>query len=240
MNNELTDRDLWAKYWENYQYKPLKRPPVYAKYLPAFKENTSFIEIGGFPGINASYIYKNCCKNVTILDFYVEPSIINRIEAQNGIPMGTIKYIENDFFTYKAGNQYDIVFSLGFIEHFIDTKDVLEKHVSFLKTNGTLLVLLPNLRGLNGMIQYLFDRKNLSIHNLESMEIKKLLCILKELGLKNIKVDYTRKPMVWLEPNPTFKNKIGRSLTKALSYFIKLFPVKCRLLSPYIVIVANK
>lgn len=46
--------------------------------------------------------------------------------------------------------------------------------------------------------------------------------------------------MVWLEPKPGLKAKAGKILTKTLSYALKLFPIKCRLLSPYIVISAQK
>lgn len=240
MGNKLTDREIWANYWKNYQFAPLSKKQVYQKYLPIESESASFIEIGGFPGLNAAYFYKHVCKDVTLLDFYVDREIISKIESQNDIPPYTIKSIESDFFAFESMITYDIVFSLGFIEHFENTKDIIERHVRLLSDNGLLLILLPNLRGLNGLIQYLFDPKNLHIHNLKSMDIKLLRKISGELGLKDIKVEYTRKPMVWLEPKPTTANKVGRILTKCLSYFIKLFPIKSRLLSPYIVISAKK
>ena len=61
-----------------------------------------------------------------------------------------------------------------------------------------------------------------------------------ESGLSCCKVEYTRKPIVWLEPKPGFLNAIGRILIKGLSYLIKLFPVKGRFLSPFIIISARK
>lgn len=148
--------------------------------------------------------------------------------------------MEADFFSFEPQRNYDIVFSLGFIEHFKDTKDVIRKHYRLLNSHGLLLIILPNLKGLNGAIQYLFDRKNLSIHNLDCMNLSYLKGICKELGLKNVTVEYTRKPMVWLEPKNTFLNKIGRILTKMISYSIKLIPIKGRFLSPYIVILGEK
>ena len=46
------------------------------------------------------------------------------------------------------------------------------------------------------------------------------------------------KAMLWLEPKP--KNKRIRKWVKMLSYAVKLFPVKGRFLSPFIVVYARK
>jgi SAM-dependent methyltransferase len=240
MQNELTDRDYWSQYWSNYQYEKIPSKTIYDKYIPALKEKESFIEIGGFPGINAAYFYKNVCKDVTLLDFYVNQAIVSKFEQINQLPEGSIHCIESDFFKFDSNRTYDIVFSFGFIEHFDDTRDVIERHTKLLSEHGQLLIILPNLRGLNGCIQWLFDRKNLRAHNLESMKIDLLKDIMKKTGMKSWKIDYTRKPMVWLEPKPGILNKTGRTLIKLFSYSIKIFPIKGWLLSPYIIITAQK
>ena len=86
----------------------------------------------------------------------------------------------------------------------------------------------------------MFDRPNLRIHNLKSMHLKHLKHICAELGLKDVRVEYTRKPMVWLEPKPGMSASVKKSVVKLLSCALKLFPIKCRLLSPYIIISATK
>jgi hypothetical protein len=101
-----------------------------------------------------------------------------------------------------------------------------------------MLIILPNFRGLNGFIQYIFDRKNFRAHNLNSMKFSTLRSIATDLGLTNISVEYSRKPMLWLEP--AAGSKLLHELVKLLSYFLKLFPVKCRLLSPYIIFYAER
>jgi len=240
MQNELTDRSHWAEYWSNYQYEKIPSKTVYDKYIPSLKDCHSFIEIGGFPGINAAFFYKNVCKDVTLLDFYVDRSIVSRFEQINHIPENAIKCIESDFFLFKEERSYDIVFSLGFIEHFDDTRDIIARHINLLSEKGNLLIILPNFIGLNGLVQWMFDRKNLQAHNLESMKIKKLKEIMQEAGVDSWTVEYTRKPMVWLEPKPGILNATGRTLIKGLSYFIKLFPFKGRFFSPFIIISAKK
>jgi hypothetical protein len=65
-----------------------------------------------------------------------------------------------------------------------------------------------------------------------------LKSIVNDLGLKNVVVEYTRKPMIWLEPG--IGGYIIRKIIKLTSHTLKLFPFKCRLLSPYIIIYAEK
>ena len=144
-----------------------------------------------------------------------------------------------DFFNFSTDGKYDIVFSLGFIEHFNDTRDVILRHVDLLAPGGLLLIVLPNLLGLNGWIQRRFDKENYDAHNLKSMEIDQLKKIMATFSLKDLRVEYTRKPIVWLEPKAKTSLMIRR-MVKMISYAIKLFPVKGKFLSPYIVIAARK
>ena len=240
MSNHLTDRNHWEKYWRNYEYEKIPDNVVYRNFINRLQHKNSFLEIGGFPGINAAFFYKHVCKDVSLLDFYIDKQLVNKLEIYNKLPIDTIKCIESDFFKFETNNTYDIVFSSGFIEHFDDTNDVIDRHVRLLSNNGCLLIILPNFRGLNGWLQYVFDRENFSVHNLNSMKIQNLRKIIGELKLKNSEITYTRKPMLWLEPKPGIKNKIARKIVKIFSHALKLFPVKCRLLSPYIIIYAEK
>ena len=240
MNNELTDKELWKEYWKNYRYEKISDKVIYKDYLPRLKGKQSFIEIGGFPGANAIYFYRNICKDSSLLDFYIDMEMVNKLECINDVPINSINCIESDFFKYNPEKQYDIVCSVGFIEHFEDTEDVIQKHIELLSDNGTLLIVLPNFRGLNGFIQYLFDRENLKIHNLNSMKITNLKQIIRKTDLKNIEIRYTKKPMLWVEPKPKRGNKLVRKVIYMLSCILKIVPVRCRLLSPYIIIYAEK
>lgn len=235
----LTDKYYWRKYWDNYEYEKIPNKVVYNQYINYLKNKESFIEIGGFPGINAAYFYKNICKDVSLLDFYIDKQIVSKLEAFNHIPKDTIKCIESDFFVFETTNKYDIVFSSGFIEHFDDTKDVIKRHIDLLSPNGNVLIILPNFRGLNGVLQYLFDRNNFNIHNLNSMKLNNLWKIMSELNVHNVKISYTKKPMLWLEPKQGIKHIIIRKFVKLCSHALKLFPIRCRLLSPYIIVFAE-
>ncbi len=237
-DNNITDEAHWDEYWKNYRFDKIPREVIFEKYMIKLTRGSSFIEIGGFPGIFAAYFYKRGIRDVSILDFHMNESIVRKLEKQSGLPKNTIHCIQADFFIFESEKKYDIVFSSGFIEHFQDTADVIRRHVNLMSKNGQLLILIPNFLGLNGKIQARYDKENLDSHNLKSMEINYLKEIMKPYGFYEFSVEYIGKPMVWLEPKPENNNYRGK--VKTLSYFLKLFPIKGRLLSPFIAIYARK
>lgn len=236
--NNYTDKEFWDNYWANYEFEKMPNEVPFIEYMPLLKGGNSFIEIGGFPGTMATYFYKNGIADVTILDYILNKEVIHKVEEMYHIPANTVKSIEADFFNYHSEKVYDIVFSYGFIEHFEDVKDVIERHVKLVAPNGKLLIVLPNFRGINGWIQKIFDIENLNCHNLKSMEFSLLKNIMNELAVKNVRIEYTRKPMLWLRPNKG--SKLTHLFVKFLSYFLKLFPVKNKCISPFIVIYGEK
>jgi SAM-dependent methyltransferase len=59
---------------------------------------------------------------------------------------------------------YDVVFSFGLVEHFEDTPRVIEAMARFARPGGTLLTLIPNMRGTVGAIQRILSRDIYDIH----------------------------------------------------------------------------
>lgn len=237
-NNSITDKEYWDNYWKNYQYDKIPKKVVFERFMPKLTRGINFIEIGGFPGVNAAYFYRRGIRDVTILDFHINKEIVRNFEKINDLPEGTIQCIDNDFFTFSSEKKYDVVFSSGFIEHFEDTRDAIARHIDLLSEKGQLLIIIPNFLGLNGKLQRRFDRENLDSHNLQSMKISYLKEIMQSFNLYDVSVGYLGKPMVWLEPKP--ENQKRRKWVKMLSYALKLFPVKGKLLSSYIAIYARK
>lgn len=240
--NNLTDQNFWEEYWKNYKYERVPDKSDFEPYFtPDMHDGTgkTSIEIGGFPGTMSLY-FKRKGYTPTLLDFCLYPEVVERLEKANGFEPGCVECIKSDFFKYDSPKQYDLVFSIGFIEHFQDTADVVARHAALVKSGGTLFIVLPNFRGLNGWVQRTFDRKNYDAHNISSMIPSRLREITASLPLENVKVQYTRKPMLWLEPKKGTANAIARKVVKLASYAIKVLPIPSRLLSPYIVISARK
>lgn len=73
-----------------------------------------------------------------------------------------------DFFEWEP-RPYDLVLSLGFIEHFEDLDSVFARHLEFVAPGGRLVLGLPNYRGIIGLTQRLAEPGHLAIHNVEAM-----------------------------------------------------------------------
>lgn len=60
--------------------------------------------------------------------------------------------------------QYDVVYSLGLVEHFTPTERIIEALKAFLVPGGTLISVVPNMRGLTALLQKLADPAVYSVH----------------------------------------------------------------------------
>ena len=66
-------------------------------------------------------------------------------------------------------NQFDVVVSYGFIEHFTDVKKVIDAHLNLLKPSGHLVIMIPNLNGIYTPLLRWLAPDLLAIHNLTIM-----------------------------------------------------------------------
>ncbi|HVW12278.1 MAG TPA: class I SAM-dependent methyltransferase [Mucilaginibacter sp.] len=248
MSNELTDKAFWAAYWEAKKDVAFTVPPDYifhkllSEIIAQNKPKTA-IELGGFPGYYAIFLKKYFGLETTLFDFYVHAPVLKQVLNANRLTEGDIAVIEGDLFNYKPTEQYDLVLSCGLIEHFQDTKDVIARHLPFLKPGGTLFITLPNFTGINGWVQRKYDMSNYEKHNIDSMNPNLLASCCKELGLKDIKAYYYGRFSIWLE-NRNEQSGFTKAFVKLLwltgKIATQIIPVESKALSPYIVLKAIK
>lgn len=246
--DRLTDRQFWVEYWSQFQVQPLPKEYFFSDLLNLFpqvklqNQKIRFIEIGGFPGNFSAYFYKQMGYAVTLLDYIVIPEPIRQIEKANQLPSNCIASIEGDFFSYQDQDipeKYDVVFSAGFIEHFQDTQKVILQHLHFLRPEGLLYISLPNFCGLNGWVQRILDPKNYALHNIKAMDLHRLEAIARDLKLKEVKVFYHGKPMLWLD-HPDRVPYPLRKLIYLTSAVLGRLPLVNWFLSPHIVLMAKR
>jgi SAM-dependent methyltransferase len=130
----------------------------------------SALEIGGAPGQYLAYLHRQFGYESHILDY----SSVGCDKAKRnfellGIPL-TIHHADL-FADDLAIGRFDVVYSLGFVEHFDDLTAVIERHVRLTKPGGTLLVGCPNFRGVNGWFLRRLAPAILAKHNLDIMDL---------------------------------------------------------------------
>ncbi len=79
---------------------------------------------------------------------------------------------EDVFQTSLAPESFDLVYSLGVIEHFEDPRAIVKRHLDLVAPGGSAVIAVPNYRGPYGWIQNWFDPENLKIHNLDIMTVE--------------------------------------------------------------------
>lgn len=195
---------------------------IFDKYLPQ-DSNRSILEIGGAPGQYLAYMHRTFGYQIHSLD-YSEKGCQKTEENFRflGIPG---KVYQQDLFSDQLRlPQFDIVYSLGFIEHFSDLNLVIRKHLDLLKENGILLIGAPNLLGINKWFLRRLAPQFLSKHNLPAMDISNWKSFEEALNLKKIFCGYVGgfEPTVFKKKeNDSLWNQVLNTITKGLTFLFQ-------------------
>jgi SAM-dependent methyltransferase len=221
MNLEgLTAQRDWDQVWADITL-PLvydKRPAwtcisttlkVFDKWLPR-TPGISVLEIGGAVGGYLAYMHKNFGYQVSCLDY----SQVGCAKTRENFRLLGIKgrVIQGDLFgDVPITESFDIVYSMGFVEHFPVLEPIVERHLKFLKPGGILIIGVPNYLGINHWLAGRLAPRLLSQHNLSAMEISKWASFEKKFGLKKLFKRYVGGfiPTAYgFCENPTFVNRV--------------------------------
>lgn len=183
---KLTEKEFWNNFWDNIRLpnrisNDLKFDRVISEtiknYIPKANFNKKVLEIGCAVGKWLVFFYEELnyiIHGIEYLESGVKKTIENFEKCQ--ISSKSYKVLNEDFSTSRINEKYDIVMSLGFIEHFEDPISILDKHLFILKENGFLIIGVPNFTGINKYLQKNVDKylepqeKILLTHNLTTMK----------------------------------------------------------------------
>jgi len=167
---------------------------IFSKYLPKNK-NAKALEVGSAPGdflVRLHQTYGFIPYGVE----YSEPGVIQNKNLFHSYNIDADNVIHADFFDDKFQERYkehfDIVISRGFIEHFNDLENVIDKHVNLLAGGGRLIVSIPNLNrsSFYGTCAALFHKERLEMHNLDIMSKDAFTRLFDKKELLNLFCDY--------------------------------------------------
>lgn len=193
---ELTEVRFWENYWANcrlpsevdwnFSFDRCLGAAI-KKNLPTISGEV--LEVGCAPGKWLAFMAK---------EFGLKPSGVEYSDAGMKATLENFRILNltpdaiftGDFFQMKPPRQFDVVLSLGFIEHFSDVESVVSLHLQWLKPGGVLVLGVPNFRGIYSPIQHVLDKAILEKHNLDIMSLDYFRGMGVRLSLQSVFIDY--------------------------------------------------
>ncbi|HNQ13338.1 MAG TPA: class I SAM-dependent methyltransferase [Bacteroidia bacterium] len=178
-NQDKAGADYWTSFWkqtklpEPFNFNSGKLNDYPAKLLHSLftkivegksGSDIKFLEIGCGNSVFLPYFAQNYGFSIYGLDyseFACKQS--EKILEREGTP-GTIT--QGDAFNPPSDmiEKFDIVCSLGVVEHFEDTAGTLKAFARFVKPGGILITSIPNLVGVTGFLQKIMNKPVYDIH----------------------------------------------------------------------------
>ena len=131
----------------------------------AQKKIHSVLEIGCGDSVWLPYLAGQYNCKVTGMDYSPQGCLLARQRLKAAKIPG--KIICADMFNPHAAlsGTFDMVYSLGVVEHFTDIFKVIEAQKKFLKKGGILCVEIPNMTGFHGLLSWLYQPAVYAQHN---------------------------------------------------------------------------
>lgn len=242
MNNKAST-EFWNKRYENIKPYIIENNNVIKQWIDRFLpniENAECIEIGCYPGRFLTIFGEKGYKLYGIDLAEKTPEIPLWLKANN-YNVGT--FWQEDFTIFVPPTKFDLVLSFGFIEHFINWEEILEKHLEYVENNGFLVVEAPNLLGtFQNYLHRNFNREYFKKHHIPAMDIAKWKKIVEKHGFKILYSGYFEQFDFFLN-NPQ-NNKLVKlilKLLKRISPFLGwILPKNKKTYSPFGGIIAQK
>jgi SAM-dependent methyltransferase len=185
----LTSPDIsWN--WETANYFADWHEPIVellSRYIP---RNTRILEIGA----GGSHTLGALANRLNCVAFGLEPDvagIAKAVELANGENAPVLMVRGDGFSLPFAENSFDVVYSLGLVEHFsfAQSEELIAEHFRVCKAGGRVVVAVPNLLNLPHTLRkaYLGERYEYAPEH--SFTPRQLIGMLEGVGLREISTD---------------------------------------------------
>ena len=233
---EITNKQFWENYWgtisvpQTVDYT-FKNDRIIAetikRYVPHAILNQSAAEIGCAPGKWLVFLNKELGYKVYGYE-YLEPAAQKTKEnlLVNDIDESMFSIKVEDFVQNDLKEKFNVVLSLGFIEHFDNYQEILKKHYLITEKDGYIIIGIPNYRGITYLIQQFIDSigdsEIIKNHNLNVMNLSTFEAFGSTHELKEIFLGYIGGFERGLFTTNSIKNTIIRILVKVTTRILGL------------------
>jgi hypothetical protein len=154
-----------------------------------------FLELGAAPGNYTVALCHDRDWKAAGIDYSDDAEMYRRTLEAFGKKADLYNF---DFLAESIDRKFDIVGSVGLIEHFRGKTldDVLMLHDHYLRDGGYIVISLPNFTGFQYFWHYVLDRPDLANHNVDAMR-KESFDIFANLGYETIYLDYVGIMRLW-------------------------------------------
>jgi 2-polyprenyl-3-methyl-5-hydroxy-6-metoxy-1,4-benzoquinol methylase len=199
-SDPLTPKSYWDERHHRIDLKKIYPDPrfyfldfeldrVFQKHLSGMA-GKKLLEMGCGSSVWLPYFKKEYGLDISGIDYSEEGiETCSEILRRNGIKGQLFK--ENIFeLADGSRHQYDVVFSLGFIEHFKNPIHVLKTFSEYLSSSGLLITWIPNTSGLVTQLSALMNKDTKKIYC--SLNLKELDSAHRSAGFSVIEGHYTQ------------------------------------------------
>jgi len=220
------------------------------KYLP-YNPEYKVIEVGCAPGKYLANFHRTFGYKPYGVEYSEKGVEITKehFRAAHLDPEGVIyaDFFDKNF--HEAHKEkYDVVFSRGFIEHFDDVKRVVELHSNLIKKGGYMVIMIPNLSGINKVIAKILNRSSYNLHNVSIMNPKTFNSLFSEIAFNKLYCGHVGLFSIGLfNTDKKWKYYIYRMLLllqRPFDFALRIVcgtkPITSQYTSPYLLCIARK
>lgn len=240
--NELTTVEHWDELWsDEIRLRLPSRWLISTRNLQKVirghvRPGDRFLEIGCAPGKLLSWVAAELRAEVAGLD-YSPRGLSTAKQLFTALQLSADFRCEDLRATTFTPASFDVVLSVGVIEHFEDPRAVVQDHLRLVKPGGIALITVPNYRGIYGFIQRYFDAESLLYHNLDIMTCDALAALVPSHGVARVRTYRAGRLSPW---QVSISKRWPASVARLISYLANavalLQPVDIPFLSPMLVL----
>ncbi len=245
----VTDRLTTRDYWEStYSHAIRLRLPSrlisstrdFQRLMWAHvKPNSRVLEIGCAPGKHLIWLGKVLGARVSGLD-YSRPGVRSARALAEQLDVPADIRCEDISECSFPPHSFDVVYSMGVVEHFDDPSPVVLAHLDLLRPDGTAVITIPNYSGIYGVLQRRFDPENLEVHNLRLMNPQALRKLVPDGGSFETEVRPFGRVSPWLISwDKLWPKQLARLWKYAVNAAAIVQPLDVAILCPWLVLIVR-